>query len=546
MNPLSLLKRFFKNAIRVGIWTLTAVSLFACILFGRIFFAPLDLGFAREIVIEQTANFLPGWDVSYETAVIGWDYRSVRPWVFIENLQLVDRRDRLQATISKARIDLALSNFFSPKGIVSITVDNPIVNVSDLAGFSDATDDGDFGAFFDWDGPLRPEVFKPVTEAFSRFALRLLTNAPSIENVSFKNAYVNIARGLNVPKLELTWPIVRLQHNDGVLNLYAQVDALISDQLTHVRLTGLADPEAGNLSITLAFNELSLAAITKGVKLPEFFEYLNLPLGLDLSLDLSADQGLRGAVFGLNIGEGYLYHPIAYPNRAPVSYGTITGGLNVAEQRLSIDTIDLQIGPNNISGTGNIFWQDDSKNAGIKMSLTATPLSIAEVKKYWPIRVHPDGRRKGARVWVDQNMIDGFAENVKFDVTLNPDGTTPYLNSSLFELTFDLRDVNTRYIRTMAPLENVAGRAVLTNTAMDIYVNSGTAMGMPVGGSVAHMSDINIKGKGVGVFDIRLEGDMRTVLELINPKPINIGKRIKMDLDRLSGKAKIEAKISLP
>ncbi|MBL4835948.1 MAG: hypothetical protein JKY34_00100 [Kordiimonadaceae bacterium] len=550
MNLFSLLKRLLKTVFRVGVWASTAAVLFACLLFTRIFVAPLDLTFAKELVLDQAEKFLPGWEVSYEAAQVGWDWGSVRPWVAIDNIQLVDRRDRLQAAIPYARVDASFENLFGSAGISSIRLVSPIVNVSDLAGFSDATDKGSFDWDFDWDGPLRPEVFKPVTEGFSRFALRLLTNAPSLEIVSVENAYVNIARGPNLSKLELTLPNIGLRHDDGELHVLAEVDALFADQLTHVRLSGQAHPANGELSVNLGFTELSLAAITRGIELPEALTYLNVPLGLDLSLDLTSKAGLRSAAFALSIGEGYLYHPVAYPKKSPISYGSVSGVLNVADQRLVLDEIDLLLGDRQVTGSGEVFWAEGSqhtnKHPGVKLSLSLAEVSVDDVKKYWPIRLFPDGRPRGARDWIDRNMTGGFAEDVKLELTLNPDGTTPYLNGSLFEITFDVRDVDTSYVKTMAPLENVAGRAVLTNTAFDVFISSGTVAGMPVGGSVAQLSNINIKGKGYGVFDVALDGGVREILALVETKPVDIGKRIKIDLDRLSGNAKVVAKISLP
>ena len=517
-----------------------------CIFFARIFYAPLDLGFATPVIERQTASFLPGWDVSYQTAKVGWDWRSVKPWIAIDNIQLVDRRDRLNASIPQIRVDVSFVSLFGSAGISSIHVDRPKIVVTDLAGFSDATSDNSFDALFRWDGPPRPEVFRPVTEAFSRFTTRLLKNAPRLEGVYLNNVAVDIVRGEGLPALSLAMPTLRLDHHDQKLNVSAQVDALIADQLTRVGLSGEAEPDVGELSLDVSVRDVSITSITKGMQLPEFFSYLNFPLGLDLELSLSSDEGLRGAKFELTIGEGYLYHKVAYPEQAVVNYGIIAGALNVLEDQVSLTEVELVLGDNRVTGDGLLYWEDGQDQAGIQVGLKLDQTSVSDVKKYWPIRVHPDGRPRGARAWVDDHMIGGTTENVEFNIQMNPDGTTPYPNNSLYQLTFDVTDVDTFYVRTMPELKNVRGRAVLTRQSFDVFVSSGTVMNMPVGGSVAHMENIHIREGAMGTFDLNVEGPVRKLFDLVDRKPVFISDKIEMDLDRLTGTARVEAKLVLP
>lgn len=54
--------------MRSGIWIATAAVLLASFLFVRLMVAPLDLGFARNLVTDQANALLPGWRVSFEEA----------------------------------------------------------------------------------------------------------------------------------------------------------------------------------------------------------------------------------------------------------------------------------------------------------------------------------------------------------------------------------------------------------------------------------------------------------------------------------------------
>ena len=546
MKIAGLLKNIGVAVCRVSLSAITLGVLLLCIFAGRLLYAPLNLDFATNSISEQASSFLPGWDIKYETAQIGWNWRSVKPWVTIDNIILVDRKERLEAQIPQIRMDISFVNLFGSAGISTIDIKRPNVIIHDLAGFSDATANNNWGKFFDWEAPPKPEVFRPLIEAFSRFTTRLVANAPRLQSILFQNMSVHVARGEEMPELSLTMPRFILDHADRKLKVSAQVDALVANQQTRINLTGSAEPTIGELSLNLSVRDVSVKALTVETNLPEVFSYLNFPIGLDLSLDLSSAAGLRKANFEVTIGEGYLYHPVAYPDKSPVNYGIIAGALNIAENRVVVHEVDLMLGPNKIYGDGLVYWEDGYSQPGYNFGLYLDKTNIEEVKEYWPIKVHPNGDERGARAWMSQHMLGGLTENVKFNISQRPDGSTPFFDGSIFELTFNVKDVDTYYILSMPPLSKVQGRAALTRTAFDIFINSGSIDGMPVGGSVAHMSNIHKKGQAEGHFTVNIDGGVRQILDLVDRKPVYISDRIKMDLDRLAGEARVEAKISLP
>ncbi len=106
--------------------------LLLCIVFIRLLYEPLDVGAARNLVLDQTRELLPGWDVSFENATVGWDWRSVRPWVSITNFRLIDRRERLTAYIPEARVGVAFSGMFTDLSFSTVEVDQARILVADL------------------------------------------------------------------------------------------------------------------------------------------------------------------------------------------------------------------------------------------------------------------------------------------------------------------------------------------------------------------------------------------------------------------------------
>lgn len=540
------LKRFFRSILRISLWSSTAIVLVASFMVVRLIYAPINLDFARNTIIDQISEFLPGWEMSFGAAEIGWDYAGVRPWVHLQDVTLVDRRQRLTADLASARVVVSLGSLISGLNISTIEVDKAVVNITDLGGFSDATDNSLFSDLFAGGGIPRPEVFRPVTEAFSRFSARLLQNAPGLETVEFSNSKVDITRGEGLSPLVFGMQKLRLTHLAEILQVSAQVDTSLADVPTRFRLDGSAEPAAGTLAVTLIFNDLSPSSLAEKMNLPEFFSYFKLPIGLDLRLEMTSALGLEKAAFDVAIGQGVLSDPVVYPERSEINYGIVSASYNVAEKLLTIDDLELGLGSALVRGTGLAFWEDASETPGVRLALTADNATIEDVKKYWPVQTNPDGSVRGARAWIDQNMIAGFARNIRFDVTRDPDGATPYANNSVFELLFDFEDVDTRYLKDMPPIMNAAGRAVLTREVFDVFLDSGIVEDMPIAGSRAHMYDIHMRGKGIGEFDLALKGPVYDVMTLIAHPPVRIRNLVKVDLERFSGNADIHAKITTP
>lgn len=545
MSLLQVLKRLPHGLARIGIWLSTAIVLLLCIIFARLFFAPINLDFARDTIVTQAGAFLPGWQVSYQSAEIGWDWSAVRPWVVLEDIQLIDRRNRLNASIPEAQIGFSLGSLLSSASLSTIDVKNAHVNVTDLGGFSDDTDNSMFDELFTGGMPT-PAVFKPITEAFSRFTSRLLINAPAVEAINFTNFSVDIARGEAFSLFSVSAPSFRFERFQQRLQLAAHLDASLANVPTRVRLGGIADPLAGTLGLTLGFSDLSPTSLVPQINLPDFFSVLHVPVGLDLQLQMTSSAGLRSAAFEVSIGEGVLLDSIQFPDGSPVDYGVVSAAYDVEKDLITFDEIELSLGGNVVQGEGLVFWQEGFATPGVRLSLSLQQTTIDSVKQFWPIKLHPDGSPRGARAWVDQNMIDGVAKNIRFDVNIEADGSSPYKNGSFFELLFDFEDINTRYMRSMTPLLGADGRAVLTLSEFDVFLEDGAIAGIPVVGSKIHMHSIDQPGQGVGEFNLALSGDVNDILDLVSVPPVSVQDRIKIDLARLGGQAAINALITVP
>lgn len=531
---------------RTGVWLATATVLLACLLFARLLFAPIDLGIAREELIEQAEGFLPGWQIEFDQTEVGWDWRSVRPWISITNLRLTDRANRMTARVPRARVGVTFSSILGDVGLSSVELEAPNVLVTDLAGFSDATGTGAFADLFGESGFPKPAVFRPVTEAFSRFARRLMDQAPDLDSIVLTSSVVEIVRGEEFQNARFAVPRLELASEADTLSLAALADVVLGNRPVQLQLQGEAEPDVGELTVSVAFSQMKPSDLSFQATMPEVVTYLDFPVTLGLDFQLASNVGLRSARFHVGIDEGLVSHPIRFPEPAPINFGAIDGYYVASEDMIVVEGLAVQAGEREITGSGVLQWFEDADEPSVKFLLETKAATIAEVKRYWPIATYPDGSPRGARVWVDDNMIKGLAHDVSFHVDWSPRDGGAFAKGSAFQLDFDFTGIDTKYLRDMPPIEGAVGSGRLTHEEFDIQLQGGAVLGMPVSGSTAHMADIHHPGEGVGRFDIKLSGAVPKIMDLISYDPLNVPQKIDFDPARLNGTADVKVTVTLP
>ncbi len=532
--------------VSISLWLLTATVLIACVLVGRLVLAPIDVGFAREQIVARSAAILPGWKVNFSSARVGWDWKQVRPWVVLEEIDLIDRRNRLTARLPKAEVRLGFDGVLSGIGVSTIKVDRASVRVTDLGGFSDATDDSLFDDLFSETGIPQPEIFIPLTEAFNRFTLRLLANAPSLERVSFDGLAIRLYRGENLSEAQISVSAFDLQQSRGALNLTAQLEASIGGNPVKTRLVGRANPEEGDLSLLVSLNDIYPSTFPSDSGLPSALQYLNFPLDLSIELDLDSRVGLQSAGFEAELGEGEIFGGDVFPQPAAIQYGLIGATYDVSEKVLVFDQIDLELGGQRVDGGGLMYWHQTGDAPGMQFELRTSDLPILEVLKYWPIARHPDGRERGARAWISQHMLAGSTHDVVFRIDTAPSGVGTFEEESPYQLTFSFDELDSKFIRTMPPILGASGSALLTKTRLDIVVDDGQLLGMPVNGTTIKLRNIDVRDAGVGDFNVFVRGDVQTVMELIDYPPLQVASKANLDIERLGGTATVKATVRAP
>ncbi|UTW53854.1 AsmA-like C-terminal domain-containing protein [Kordiimonas sp. SCSIO 12610] len=541
------MKKSGKLFVRSLVSLTTVFTLLLCLLVARLIIAPIDLEFAKEEIDNQVSELLPGWQVSYQKATLGWDWQAVRPWIVISDLRLVDRRDRLISEIPSVQVGTSFSTLYGNIKISSVNAQGARVDILDIGAFSDDENTDLDTDLFGETGVPNLNILKPLSEAFSRFSNRLIVAAPKFKDLNIQNTTVTVNRGETIEPARLSASSITLERHDNTLMASSTVDVTLGGIIpTRVSVGADINPEEKELDLRLSFSELVPKDLVGYLQLPDFFTSLDFPFSLQVDFTLDAEAGLKQAYFLTHIDKGVLYHPSLFPKKAPIEFGNISAHFDPQEQVFVFDELELSLGKPRVLGSGVIYWLDDEERPGVRFNASLEAATIDEVLSFWPIARKPDGSEKGGRAWVAKHMIGGEAKNAKFNLDLPPDGKSTLKSGSPYELNFTFDDIDTHFILSMPPVRGAKGHAFLTETDLDIIIDSGTLVGLPVTEVKAELTNINSRDKSYGSFNFELAGPVPEILNLINNPPLRIPDKIKLDINRFDGTAHAKARIGTP
>ena len=161
------------------------------------------------------------------------------------------------------------------------------------------------------------------------------------------------------------------------------------------------------------------------------------------------------------------------------------------------------------------------------------------VMSFWPVALAPK-----TRSWLSENVLDGDLFDVSFGVRHTPG------READISLSFDYENARVRYLPEMPVVQDGSGRAVMNDHAFVIEVDQGWLSApdggrIDGGGTVFAVPDTREK-PARGVLSLSAEGELASVLELIDRPPLRLMRRAGRGTDIAKAQARVDADIALP
>lgn len=215
-----------------------------------------------------------------------------------------------------------------------------------------------------------------------------------------------------------------------------------------------------------------------------------------------------------------------------------------ADFRLTLDPLEVEIGQVVVDdGAGEIRLAGHvaagSGGWTAALDLSSDSLSTAQVLRYWPLGAAP-----GTRKWVAGNVLAGTIEDLSAHLRIAP-GRRPVVG-----MTFGFEGADAGVLRDFPPITGGAGRATLIQDRFALAMTSGT-LALPgrqpvdLAGSTFRVGDITRK-PGIADVALRGEGDLGTVLRLVDRRPFRFMTRSGQSPDLARAGAAFTARLEFP
>jgi hypothetical protein len=263
-----------------------------------------------------------------------------------------------------------------------------------------------------------------------------------------------------------------------------------------------------------------------------------LPLTLELSAELGPEYTPRSAEVTLQTGPGEVRIPEAFGDPLAVTgievrASTTDDMTRFRLEEANIDFSDLALG---VRGTA------DLKDAVVRARLTASipGLDVSHIDRYWPLIAVPD-----VREWITTNITAGEIREVEvragLSVPVQPAGA---LRIDTLDGNFAYRDLEVNYLRPMTPVTELSGLGRFNLEGFDFDVTDGTARDIALG--PAHVTITPLSGHTRLGVEAEMDSPLRTALEIIDSKPLQLLAEPLPQPDQFSGTAVSHLSLDIP
>ena len=158
------------------------------------------------------------------------------------------------------------------------------------------------------------------------------------------------------------------------------------------------------------------------------------------------------------------------------------GDALIEEERVDISDLVVMAGNTGVRLRGSISGGEES--AGINVAGRMRDVSAALLKKLWPPVVAPR-----TRAWINENIEDGTISDGEFQVNFPVDVLAmaqreKRLPPETVSLRFAVKEVNSRYFKTLPLLRQASGEAVLKDGIFKLTIDKG-GIQLPSGASLS-------------------------------------------------------------
>ena len=219
-----------------------------------------------------------------------------------------------------------------------------------------------------------------------------------------------------------------------------------------------------------------------------------------------------------------------------------TGGImdfrySLQNSKVEIGQLILKQNDSEIFTSGLI--SSEAKGWKIQLDSKLSVIKHNDLLKLWPIYFKPKSRK-----WFSKNVKSGVIKNGNYSIRLSPGLDPKYMGS------FDFFDTEINILKGHPTIKNSLGYGSINGKRFVVNLQKGALYPpnekfIDLSGSTLSVADTTKK-PATGKFSVIVKGSIKSVLNDLNKKPLQLLVSTKINPDLLFGNVNLKASISLP
>jgi hypothetical protein len=380
--------------------------------------------------------------------------------------------------------------------------------------------------------------------------------------------------------LEKTWhaPATDVLLNKDSLGVNGRISLILvlDEKQTELELIGRYLSDEKRFDLTADLDKLSLVPFAPVLKELAPLKAFNMPLHGSVAISIPVDGGAESIRFDLNGGQGDLSLPAPFRKSVPIHSVSFKGSYTGDSQQTTIENLEVELGPNwmvnlpapvnhnlplrsfsmagefdGAKGTLKVSRFDgDLHGPSISMSGNASGLGLAgsvdvdidsqisnvpinAIRRYWPKSIGSDAYK-----WISTHMSGGTLRLAKAKASLE---ITEKGDLKINKIDGDMKigGVDVAYFPPMASARVRQADITFNEKAMDIVLTGMTSKGLKLEKGTVRLTGLDEYDQYAEVR-LAIEGSLKSKLNYIEQKPLQLASKIAFDPATAGGQAKTD------
>jgi len=250
------------------------------------------------------------------------------------------------------------------------------------------------------------------------------------------------------------------------------------------------------------------------------------------------------ARFELEFLQGELALPGTLPGPVGWSRGAVAGTADTRAYEIIIETAEASLLDIVARFSGRLGL--DETVEGRKPAIAMTGEIDGVIRKSAVLALWPVEFALGGRDWVEDNILEGEARNLRADINIPADAfIAGELADDDLSVTFDFANGTARYISTMTPLTGLSGTAELRGNSLSLTGRSGRIDALQIDSVFVEIPRFNPRGAPAR-FGGEGQGSLPGLIALLDQPPLNLATDYGFDPQSLEGDGAVRFEITRP